>query len=60
MLARPFPREHFFLGPYSLPHRNTEILLDWYCGTITETGLPVNSLYSEKYRLRFPIKSHRA
>ena len=59
MLARPFLPEHFqILGSYSLPHRNTVILLDWYCGTITETGLPVNSLYSEKYGLRFPIKSH--
>ena len=45
MLGRPFLREHFqILGSYSSPHRNTVILLDWYCGTITETGLPVNSL----------------
>ena len=59
MLVRLFLREHFqILGSYSLPHRNTEILLDWYCGTITETGFPLNSPYSEKYRLRFPIKSH--
>ena len=45
MLARPFLRKHFqILGSYSLSHRNTVVLLDWYCGTITETGLPVNSL----------------
>ena len=24
-----------------LPHTNTVILLEWYCGTITEPGLPV-------------------
>ena len=24
-----------------LPHTNTVILLDWYCGTISKPGLPV-------------------
>ena len=27
-----------------LPHTNTVILLELYCGTITEPGLPVNGL----------------
>ena len=40
MLARLLLREHFqILGSYFLPHTNTVILLDWYCGIIKETGL---------------------
>ena len=32
-----------------LPHTNTVILLDPYCGTITEPGLPVVSLELNPY-----------
>ena len=40
MLARLLLREHFqILGSYFLPHTNTVILLDSYCGIIKETGL---------------------
>ena len=40
MLARLLLREHFpILGSYFLPHINTVILLDSYCGIIKETGL---------------------
>ena len=40
-------RKYFLqiLGSYScLPHTNTVILLEPYCGTITKPGLPVKSL----------------
>ena len=40
MLARLLLREHFqILVSYFLPHTNTVILLDSYCGIIKETGL---------------------
>ena len=40
MLARLLLREHFqILGSYFLPHTNTVILLDSYCGIIKEAGL---------------------
>ena len=40
MLARLLLREHFqILRSYFLPHTNTVILLDSYCGIIKETGL---------------------
>ena len=40
MLARLLLREHFqILGSYFLPHTNTVILQNSYCGIIKETGL---------------------
>ena len=39
MLARLLLREHFqILVSYFLPHTNTVILLDSYCGIIKEAG----------------------
>ena len=35
-----------------LPHTNTVILLEPYCGTITEPGLPVVEEGIEKYDFR--------
>ena len=32
---------------YFLPHTNTVSLLELYCGTITETGLPVLDILME-------------
>ena len=34
-----------------LPHTNTLILLELYCGTITEPGLPVNQPQTYLYQL---------
>ena len=40
ILARLLLCKHFqILGSYFLPHTNTEILLDSYCGIIKQTGL---------------------
>ena len=40
MLARLLLGEHFqILGSCFLPHANTVILLDSYCGIVKETGL---------------------
>ena len=60
MLARLLLREHFhILGPYFLPHTNTVILLDSYCGIVKETGLfspgfP-NYLESVRVNIGFPM-----
>ena len=60
MLARLLLREHFqILGSYFLPHTNTVILLDSYCGIIKETGLfspgfP-NYLESVRVNIGFPV-----
>ena len=35
---------------YFLPHTNTVILLELYCGTIIETGLPVLDILMETYK----------
>ena len=35
------------LGSYFLPHTNTVILLERYCGTFTKPGLPVVVLTGE-------------
>ena len=54
MLARLLLREHFqILGSYFLPHTNTVILLDSYCGIIKETGLfsPGFQKYLESVRV---------
>ena len=60
MLAGLLLREHFqILGSYFLPHTNTVILLDSYCGIIKETGLfspgfP-NYLESVRVNIGFPV-----
>ena len=59
-LARLLLRKHFqILGSYFLPHTNTVILLDSYCGIIKETGLfspgfP-NYLESVRVNIGFPM-----
>ena len=60
MLARLLLREHFqILGSYFLPHTNTVILLDSYCGIVKETGLfsPGLPNYQESVRVNigFPV-----
>ena len=60
MLARLLLREHFqILGSYFLPHTNTVILLDSYCGIFKETGLfsPGLPNYQESVRVNigFPV-----
>ena len=60
MLARLLLRKHFqILGSYFLPHTNTVILLDSYCGIIKETGgfppgFP-NYLESVRVDIGFPV-----
>ena len=60
MLARLLLCEHFqILGSYFLPHTNTVILLDSYCGIIKETGgfppgFP-NYLESVRVDIGFPV-----
>ena len=60
MLARLLLREHFqILGSYFLPHTNTVILLDSYCGSIKGTGVfspgfP-NYLESVRVNIGFPV-----
>ena len=60
MLVRLLLLEHFqILGSYFLPHTNTVILLDSYCGIIKETGLfspgfP-NYLESVRVNIGFPV-----
>ena len=58
MLARLLLREHFqILGSYFLPHTNTVILLDSYCGIIKETGLfsPGFENYLESVRVTIGV-----
>ena len=58
VLARLIFREHFqILGSYFLPHTNTVILLDSYCGIIKETGLfsPGFENYLESVRVTIGV-----
>ena len=60
MLARLLLREHFhILGPYFLPHTNTVMSLDSYCGIVKGTrlfspGFP-NYLESVRVMVGFPV-----
>ena len=60
MLARLLLGKHFqILKWYFLPHTNTVILLDSYCGIIKETGLfspgLPNYLESVRVNIGYPV-----
>ena len=41
-------------------HLNTVILLELYCGTITEPGLPVEAIHASRWSAKVRIHSTRA